>query len=80
MRLIEQPIWGIVIAVVLALIIGSVALAIEKPIIILGTAFLGYILFRLGLYLLIGVDESLVLEIGCLVLLIIGAAVQFDKS
>jgi MFS family permease len=77
MRLIEQPIWGIVIAVVLALIIGSIALAIEKPIIILGTAFLGYILFRLGLYLLIGVDESLVLEIGCLVLLIIGVVIQF---
>ena len=77
MRWIEQPVWGIVIAVVLALIIGSVALAVEKPIIILGTAFLGYILVRLGLYLLIGVDDSLVLEIGCLVLLVIGAAVQF---
>jgi MFS family permease len=77
MRLIEQPVWGIVIAVVLALIIGSLALAIEKPIIILGTAFLGYILFRLALYLLIGVDESLVLEIGCLVLLVIGVVIQF---
>jgi MFS family permease len=76
-RFIQNPIWGIVIAVVLAIIVGSVALAAEKPIMILATAFIGYILFRLGLYLLIKQEESLVIEIGSLGLLVVGIAVQF---
>jgi hypothetical protein len=77
MNFIANPIWGIVIAVVLALILGSVAIYAEKPIVILAASFLGYMLFRLGLYLLLRVEESLVIEIVSLVLLVACILFQF---
>jgi hypothetical protein len=74
---ISNPAWGILIAGLLAIVLGTLALFFEKPIIILATSFLGYMLFRLGLYLLIQTDENLVVEIISLVLLVGGIAVQF---
>ncbi len=77
MNYIPNPVWGIVIAVALALVLGTVASVAEKPIIILATSFLGYMLFRLGLYLLIPLAEpSLIIEIVSLVLL--GASIVFQ--
>lgn len=76
-HLFTRPVWGLVIAVVLGLIIGSVALAVEKPVVVLGTSFIGYIALRQGLYTLLGMNESIVLEIVCLAVLLAGIVFQF---
>ena len=76
-NLFSRPVWGLVVAVVLGVIIGSIALAVEKPIVILGTSFIGYIAFRQGLYALVSTNESPVLEVVCLVLLAAGIILQF---
>lgn len=77
---IDQMIWGLVIAVVLALIIGSITLATEKPIVILATSFVGYVAFRLGLYLLLPPQESVVIEIVSVVLGVAGVVIQFATN
>ena len=76
-NLFERPVWGLVIAVVLGVIIGSIALAAEKPIVILGTSFIGYIAFRQGLYALISIDQSIVIEVVCIVLALASVVLQF---
>jgi hypothetical protein len=82
--LFERPIWGLVIAVVVGVIIGSIALAAEKPIVIFGTSFIGYIAFRQGLYVLVSRNESIVIEVVCIVLALAAVVLQFlmnrDKS
>ncbi|MFP4562448.1 MAG: DUF4203 domain-containing protein [Spirochaetia bacterium] len=77
---IDQMVWGLVIAVVLALILGSVTLATEKPIVILATSFVGYVAFRLGLYLVLPLQESVIIEIVCVVFGIAGVVVQFGTN
>jgi hypothetical protein len=77
---IDQMVWGLVIAVVLALILGSITLAAEKPIVILATSFVGYVAFRLGLYLVLPPQESVVIEIVCVVFGIAGVVVQFATN
>ena len=74
---IPNLLWGIVIAVVLAIVVGILASVIERPIIIIVSAFLGYLLFRIGLYLLLHTDESLVIEVVSLVLLVACIIFQF---
>jgi hypothetical protein len=77
---IDQMIWGLVIAVILALILGSITLAAEKPIVILATSFVGYVAFRLGLYLVLPPQESVVIEIVCAVFGIAGVVLQFATN
>ncbi len=83
-NLFQRPIWGLVIAVVVGVIIGSIALAAEKPIVIFGTSFIGYIAFRQGLYVLVSRNESIVIEAVCIVLALAAVVLQFlmnrDKS
>jgi len=76
-HLLNQPLWGLAIAAGGGLIIGSIALKAERPIVILATAFIGYIAFRQGLYAVISVNESIVIEIICLALLVLGIVIQF---
>jgi hypothetical protein len=76
-NLFERPIWGLVTAVVVGVIIGSIALAAEKPIVILGTSFIGYIAFRQGLYVLAARNESIVIEAVCIVLVLAAVVLQF---
>lgn len=74
---IDQMFWGLVIALVIALIIGSITLAAEKPIVILATSFVGYVAFRLGLYLVLPPQQSVVIEIVCAALGLAGIIFQF---
>lgn len=76
-NLFTRPVWGLLAAVVVGVIIGSIALAAEKPIVILGTTFIGYIAFRQGLYTLISQNESIVIEIVCIALALACVVLQF---
>ncbi|MCF7929217.1 MAG: TMEM198/TM7SF3 family protein [Spirochaetales bacterium] len=81
MQYLDNPVWGILIGVVLALILGMIIPLLERPLFIVISALVGFFTFRLGLGLLISGSETILLEeIVSVVLLLVGIFFQFRST